>query len=521
MSRHLVKKHKDEKRVKDAIKLNRKSRNLEFQKIRREGILFHNKAEARKENPNYQGERKRKKYFNLLLCSACSGFFSKRFFSRHKKRCKRINDTPAIGVPLHLHSISEGQRISKEFVQKVLLNMRKDDVGNLVQNDENILYLGSRFFKKVEHKKEKAQSIHNKVRSEMRQLATLYQAFQDLEGIHKPNGNSMDMFIRENYDNLCHAIDTITTKEDKTMKAGSRQLLYFLLLKSLKKLRDKMFIEKKDDMWNDLNQYYNFFKSNEDAIILSARYQLENNRLKKARRPSQLPLEEDISAIHSYIQKRMKELCDKFSFWSAPTFIELRNITMSRLTLWNGRRGGETGRLSISEWKEGFADGWIDKQRLKSLSEADQQLVQSTKIVYQAGKGNRHLVSLLIPEDTVQAMNKLSDDRSRELAGVSSENTFVFASTQNSNLNFSGWHALQEVCSSLNLKSPKLINATNNRHRISTLYASMDLPEKERDLFFTHMGHSSEMNKNVYQAPLALLGITKVGRQLEKLGNGK
>ena len=281
-----------------------------------------------------------------------------------------------------------------------------------------------------------------------------------------------------------------------------------------------MFIEKNDELSKELDQYYSFFKSNEDTIILSARYQLENNRLKKARKPSQLPLEEDVLLLHSYIQRRMKELCQEYLFWCPSSFIELRNLTMSRLTLWNGRRGGETGRLQIQEWREGLSDGWIDKQRTKDLSEADQILVKSMKIVYQIGKGNRHLVSLLIPDDTVPSLNKLSNNDYRKQAGVSETNIFVFASTQQSDLNFSGWHALKEVCKSVQLKEPKLINATNNRHRISILYASMDIPENERDLFYTHMGHSSEINKKIYQTPLALLGITKVGKQLQKLETG-
>lgn len=62
----------------------------------------------------------------------------------------------------------------------------------------------------------------------------------------------------------------------------------------------------------------------------------------------------------------------------------------------------------------------------------------------------------------------------------------MFASTQQSDLNFSGWHALKEVCSSIALKSPNLINATNNRHRVSTLYAALDIPDHERKLFYSH-----------------------------------
>lgn len=82
---------------------------------------------------------------------------------------------------------------------------------------------------------------------------------------------------------------------------------------------------------------------------------------------------------------------------------------MTRLSLLNGRRGGEVGRLQIEDWREADKNGWFDSQRVKSLSDADRLLVNSMKIAYQTGKGNHHLVPLLIPSDVTDALKKLSD----------------------------------------------------------------------------------------------------------------
>ena len=97
--------------------------------------------------------------------------------------------------------------------------------------------------------------------------------------------------------------------------------------------------------------------------MLSARYLLEKTRLLKKRKSCKLPLEEDIKLLH----KRLKLLTDDYAFPSSHTFAELQNLTLTRLTLQNARRGGEAERLQRDEWLETEQGGWIDKQRLANL----------------------------------------------------------------------------------------------------------------------------------------------------------
>ncbi|MEO0685885.1 MAG: hypothetical protein AAFY76_12775 [Cyanobacteria bacterium J06649_11] len=355
----------------------------------------------------------------------------------------------------------------------------------------------------------------------MRMLATLYVEFQSKEDAFIKFGNSVDLFIRENFDIMCDSIDIITKKEDGAIKSGQRKNIYYMLVRSAKRLRDKLFQEKNDELSSELNSFLRLLKSNEDVLISNALYNLENQKLRKSRKPCQLPLESDIKMVFEHIQLKFTEFSSDYSFWTPSSFVELRNAAMSRLTLLNARRGGEVGRLTLEDWKEALNDGWINNQRIESLTEAEKMLVKSFKLAYQSGKGNRHLVSLLIPQDTVPQLEILSDEKIREISGVLKENQFVFASTQGSELNFSGWHALKDVCKNVNLSKPNLVTATNNRHRVSTLYAGLNIEESERDLFYTHMGHSKEMNQNTYQTPHGLMTAARVGKSLLELQGGK
>ena len=65
------------------------------------------------------------------------------------------------------------------------------------------------------------------------------------------------------------------------------------------------------------------------------------------------------------------------------------------------------------------------------------------------------------------------------------------------------------------LENPSLLTATKYRHRASTRYALQDVPEKDRSIFYKHMGHSQEINTNVYQCPLAVKEFTSVGSYLD------
>lgn len=52
-------------------------------------------------------------------------------------------------------------------------------------------------------------------------------------------------------------------------KAGMRHNLNYLLVKSVKRLRDRMFLEKKDELSGELDKFLMCVKSNEDIIVSS------------------------------------------------------------------------------------------------------------------------------------------------------------------------------------------------------------------------------------------------------------
>ena len=144
----------------------------------------------------------------------------------------------------------------------------------------------------------------------------------------------------------------------------------------------------------------------------------------------------------------------------------------------------------------------------------ERQLFSEMKITYMTGKGNNHLVPVLIPSDTLGGLEALSDPEIRKMSNVNLGNRYMFPSTQLSLDHVSGWHAIHRVCLDANVLHPERLTATKMRHRVSTIYAAMDVPASQRAHFYNHMGHSSNINASIYQTPPAEAEVLMVGTHL-------
>ena len=138
------------------------------------------------------------------------------------------------------------------------------------------------------------------------------------------------------------------------------------------------------------------------------------------------------------------------------------------------------------------------------------------KLVYQSGKGSKRLVPVLIPDDTVEPLRILV--QKREQCCIPKSNIFLFPSTGSSTSHVSGWNIVKDVTKLVDgLVRPDLLIADKFRHRAATMFALTEFPEEKREAFYKHMGHSQQINRDVYQCPLALREVTEVGKFLQGL----
>ena len=164
-------------------------------------------------------------------------------------------------------------------------------------------------------------------------------------------------------------------------------------------------------------------------------------------------------------------------------------------------------------------DQWLQRNKWlhtnTTLDAEEKALFKSMQIMYMVGKGN-HLVSCFVPDDCVQALDLLCRESIRCKVGVVLTNKFLFPNTEGFAHHIDGWHATSYVLQRAGIEC-SIINATNQRARISTMYASLEVTVEDRPYFFKHMGHTEDVNVGTYQRPLPVLAMTKVGAILAQM----
>ncbi len=244
-----------------------------------------------------------------------------------------------------------------------------------------------------------------------------------------------------------------------------------------------------------------------------AEYKLKEKRQRENRKPNALPDEDNLGKLRSYLLEEIKETVDTIEKEpgkiTASQFVHLRKLCLTRVTLVNGRRGSEVARMLLKDFED--RDSWIEN---KELTAADKKLIRQYSITYIMGKGNS-LVPVLLPRDSLKAMEMLTDSKIRRQIGVDPDNQFVFAYTRESKYNSTGFNEISDVCRSIGLP---VITATSVRHRTSTIFWRMDnIDPKTVDAFMELMGHDKAIDKDIYAVPPALNTLKRVGPILQQL----
>ena len=362
-----------------------------------------------------------------------------------------------------------------------MCKFRDDRVGNVCRTDKLITFLG---------KKLKSKSFRRDkhiIMNDMRRMGNLLAKFQSVCSISTMSDE--DLIKRENFRNLEIAIEELTKKVDDQVKAGLKLSVGYLLKKSAKVIKASYIIEDQLSEADEVGRFLSVLDLDWDFMFRRSLSIVEGQREAVLKKPQSMPIEYDISKLKDYTIGSMDKIVnDVYLKWDAHVFNRMRSLIVCRLTLFNARRGGESSRLTLNEWEYADNEAWVDPQLVENVDDPlEKSMLHTFKLAYQAGKGSNKLVPVLMPTDTIEPIRMLVED-----VGISDENPFLFPFTQKS------------VVGHVSKKLPcpwesNCRTATKYRHRVSTLYALLDVHVLSgKNLSYKHMGHSAEINKKIY-----------------------
>lgn len=450
-------------------------------------------------------ERKPVSEDKLRTCAECKGYYSNKYFYKHK--CK--SDNPTAIKPALLQKVKKSKMDSDSEFQDILNRFVDGEVGDLIRKSTEIQIVGYKHFNMRRHEEGKADEVRKVVMSDMRELARLYLTFTEIIGEEK---TFEDMFTREHLQDLADAIQKMVTRTDKTEKYGLKLLLDAIILRAIKTLMGYFSETIQDEKKKKLKVYLEAYKYKSSELFPKARQACVKQSIKKSRRPANLPCEKNLQKLQYYIHNNIEKIVQNFDL---KDYKHLRTLVVSRLTLFNARRGEEAPRMLLSEWDAAEKNVWLPDEQIQTIKdEAEKFLVGQFKLCYILGKGKK-FVPVLIPKDIVPGIRLLVKERANY--NIPESNNFVFATAKRTS-HCSGWHALSEVCSAAGVEIP--ITATGMRHRLSTIYASLNMPAEQKKIFLEHMGHEEQINEDNYQCPRGVQAVKLMGKILKTVEQG-
>ena len=503
LSRHLLTVHRKDTPVKGIIEdfetkvISRKDKIRRLAQLRKEGLY--------QKNRNNLAVGKRVEYLRLSgsskpsFCKNCNGTYSGENFYKHRKLCTEkegmseynpLKDcTPNSTIP-EWKSAMTGKRVLK------------DELYDIIQQDSYIQLVGTRIYRNKKGKKK--FKIKKTARRSMRSLASLVQ----VSGVE----SSLELFMPGNYYMLEEAIYTLTHTKTQTFLAGKQVNLLNLVKKAAKIIKTDLAVKERDELVKKVTTFIEMLKGDTGFLSGEAEYELAQKRQSENRKAKNLPKDEDLRKLHESLNDIMDEYSVKEELTKSE-FVKLRKATVSSVTILNGRRGDEDSLITRNEFQQGSETEWITNQT--------DPMIKEYTVVYSMGKGTKE-VSTVINKRQLRSMEMLNSERNRKNAGVSEENEYIFANTENSLDSCSGWADLQDMCKAAGL-GPGVITATKKRHLISSQFWKMEgLPQETVDLFLKHMGHGKEISQNIYsiqQTERTLKAVVPILEQADPVSN--
>ena len=467
---------------------------------------------------------KEKKAEDFLACEYCQGFFFRKTLWRHKRQCARSHGMLSSGrVQTHAQSLVPAPPGKSDGLQRVLNSMTFDEISIICKTDDIIVKFGEKLMMRVGTEKHNTGYVSCK----MRELGRLLVVLRERE----PNAQLRDFFVPERFSDLTAAVRELCSFSADKNKYGIPSLA-LKLGHSISKCAG-IVKANKIERGEDVEPVTRFMELKQlewtDQISRRALTTLTED---KWNRPELLPLTEDLKKLQMCLDSAIaSKKAELETNPSARSYKEFSEALLARIILFNRRRQGEAGRMTVEGYNQSHK---ADPQDAigHSLSPLEKHLTATLTRVVIKGKRGRG-VPVLLTAEVKDGIDTLLTRR--EEAGVGLDCPYIFVNTMSSdNRAMLGCVALKKYVTECGAKAPETITSTSLRKHIATLSQIMNLRENELDQLAGFLGHDIRIHREFYRLPDSTVQIAKIskvlmamerdvtkckGKNLDELGN--
>jgi hypothetical protein len=528
--RHYQLQHSTEDEVQQIMTVRVGEQKPRINKLRMLGDYFHNVQVLSQKSGQLivvrrPSGKKTVSYEDFLPCLGCKGFFFRKEMWRHCKTCefrhKSLQQPETScqkeGLMLIAPVWYTAGTVSPTLAA-VLSSMESDNISLAAKNDIIILNYGGFVAQNC------TASQYTYVSQRMRQLARLLIQLRDDN--HTPDAHMSSFLKPEMFDTVVAAVLKVSKYVECTKTESAKLTVPSLALKlgyALRKcctvLVNKALREKNDALERDAESFIRIYDSEWNVRVSSIA--LKTMTYDKRNKPELIPITADLVKIKQYLESAIAELSDRLCAEpNVDNYVNLVDCTLSRIILFNKRRGGEVGRMTLAAYEKVRDANAVMPSGLddiaKTLSRAEQQLCSRLRLVEIAGKNNQTVPVLLTP-DAIHGIDAII--ASREGVGISPQNLFIFARCSGLN-NVDPFVAIRKVAECSGVARPELIRGTKLRKYMATVSQVLDMRPNELSLLCRHMGHSIHVHEEFYRLPSHTLELAKVSKLLIAVEGG-
>lgn len=520
LERHLLAKHKDEKNLVAYLNASKQDKKKELEKLRYGGDYQHNKKVLEEKSGTLVVRRRKRQAVscdNFTHCPFCFGYFQTKDLYRHK--CER-KDTGTrrdlvkkgrLLIPEDANDLQEQDGKLRE----IFGSMQGDRVSLAAKNDPLIRCIGRKEAKKNAFDRDR----HNQIRNKLREMGRLLLKVREIS--KQENGQLKDFITPAGFQLIVDATKQVAGYDDETCEFQTPTLAVKIghTIKLCADILEAQAIEQNDEVLETAAKGYLKLHTLRWQEEISAHAYRSLYRKKKGK-VKRIPLSKDVATLAKYLKDKAEDALERLQkseeITDKETWIELAELTLTQIILFNRRRQGEASKMTLDDFRN--QQHTQDSDVVNSLSDFEKKLCEVLTRVEIYGKRGR-IVPVLLTASMKQAVECLL--KYREEAGVSSTNKFIFACTRyNSDGHIRGSDTLRKFVQAAKLEHPEYITSTGLRKQVATLSQILNLKDNELDLLAQYMGHDVRVHREHYRLPSDLMQLAKVSKLLQALEKG-